>query len=180
MSATHNPNSRRSASFVPAPANQMTIDISLPRECWLDHSPMGTTACPRCHAGLVRTHQTYCVATKEHDQLQDPFIIGSDFGSFCPQCPTIVIDVAQVGDLLSLGHSSWDIGSSFLVLGQVDLEAIPEDKRNLPFDDDNPLPLVSFTGIFHLGDRRVRSRGVRRKTRSKKSEAKQRRKRARR
>lgn len=137
-------------------------------------------ACPRCHVGLVRTRQTYCVATKEDNQLQDPFIIGSDFGSFCPQCPTIVIRVAQVGELLSLGRPSWDIGSSFLVLGQVDLEAIPEDKRNLPFDDDNPLPLVAFTGIFHLGDQRARSRGVRRKTRSKKSEAKQRRKRARR
>ena len=34
----------------------------------------------------------------------------------------------------------------FTVAGIVDLDSIPEDKRNKPLgDDDNPIPLVSFT-----------------------------------
>jgi len=46
----------------------------------------------------------------------------------------------------SLPH--WNVGSEFALLGIVDLDAIPEDKRDLPLgDDDNPIPLVEFTSI---------------------------------
>ena len=35
--------------------------------------------------------------------------------------------------------------ADFAVLGIVDLSAVPDDKRHLPFDEQhNPLPLVEF------------------------------------
>jgi hypothetical protein len=33
-------------------------------------------------------------------------------------------------------------------MGIVDLEAVPEEKKDIPFDEeDNPLPLVEFTNL---------------------------------
>jgi hypothetical protein len=48
--------------------------------------------------------------------------------------------------MLSFQKSGWKVGSEFLVLGIVDLDAIPASKRHLPIGDpDNPLPLVRFS-----------------------------------
>ncbi len=35
-----------------------------------------------------------------------------------------------------------------MVMGIIDLDAVPEDRKGLPFDDDtNPVPLVQFTNV---------------------------------
>ena len=62
----------------------------------------------------------------------------------------------------------------YAVLGLVDLEAVPDEKRHLPFDEEtNPIPLVEFA---NLDDTRpadaappARSRQKRRKQRKRKS-----------
>ncbi|MBI4769278.1 MAG: hypothetical protein HY784_02415 [Chloroflexi bacterium] len=72
--------------------------------------------------------------------------MGSDFGWFCDNCPAIVINMAKVSKMLEHRLSHWEVGNEFAVLGIVNLDAIPEDKRDLPLgDDDNPIPLVEFT-----------------------------------
>jgi hypothetical protein len=39
-------------------------------------------------------------------------------------------------------------GGDFVVVGLVDLSAVPKDKRHLPFDDrTNPVPVVMFTNL---------------------------------
>lgn len=151
-------------------------DTSVPRECWLDASPAGDQLCPRCHTELVPTYQAYCIATNTGDQLGDSFIIGSDFGALCPTCPTVVIRTDRVRELLRHGRPSWDIGSDFTVLGQVNFAAVPEDKQNLPFDDDNPVPLVPFLDIHRLDGPLPQTSRPHPKSPVKKSPAKRRRK----
>ncbi len=46
----------------------------------------------------------------------------------------------------SLPHR--DTGEEFVVMGIVDLDAVPEEKRDLPLgEEDNPIPLVEFTNV---------------------------------
>ena len=40
------------------------------------------------------------------------------------------------------------LGGQFAVLGIVDFDAVPQEKRNRPFTEpDNPIPLVKFTNL---------------------------------
>ena len=101
--------------------------------------------CPKCGGLLKQTRQTYAVATRRGRKVRDSFIIGSDFGWFCEQCPAVVINSRAVSEMLSHSMPHWDVGNEFLIEGIVDLDAVPEDKRNLPLgDDDNPIPLIPF------------------------------------
>jgi hypothetical protein len=71
--------------------------------------------------------------------------MGSDFGWFCDACPVVVINSRQVKEMLGHSMSPWDVGSEFCVEGIVDLEAIPEHKRDAPIGGaDNPIPLIKF------------------------------------
>ncbi len=124
------------------------IDITQPRECIYKSFKGDPGPCPRCGAALRQNRQTYLVATRRGRQLTDSFITGTDFGWLCPSCPTIVINPEDVSKLLGFGASRWDIGTEFVVVGIVDLDAIPPDKRNRPLgEDDNPLPLVEFLNL---------------------------------
>jgi len=97
---------------------------------------------------LQQSRQTYLVATRRGKELTDNFIVGSDMGWFCARCPTVIINPEEVSELLIHPLPRWDIGTSFAVVGIINLGAIPEEKRNLPLgDDDNPIPLVEFTNI---------------------------------
>jgi hypothetical protein len=124
------------------------IDITIPRECIYKVFEDAPGPCPRCGAGLQQSSQTYLIATRHGRNIADQFMIGSDFGWFCPNCPTVVINPHQVKEFLSFGKSGWDIGSEFGVMGIIDLDAVPPDKRNIPLgDDDNPIPLVEFANV---------------------------------
>jgi hypothetical protein len=71
--------------------------------------------------------------------------MGSDFGWFCGACPVVVINSRQVKEMLGHSMSHWDVGSEFCVEGIVDLEAIPQEKRDSPIGGaDNPMPLIRF------------------------------------
>ena len=74
-------------------------------------------------------------------------IVGNDAGYFCPKCPTIVLDGDKFAEFAKISLNR-ETNAQFTVLGLIDLEAIPNDKRSLPLGDaDNPIPLVSFTNI---------------------------------
>ncbi len=72
-----------------------------------------------------------------------PFVIGNDGGCFCPHCPVVVLDYEEfLEGVLAAGASQ---GTLFTVVGVVDWDAIPEDKRDEPIgEEDNPIPLVKF------------------------------------
>lgn len=124
------------------------IDISIPRECIYQEFEEQPGPCPRCGGALQQSRQTYLVATRRGRGTTDSFMIGSDVGWFCARCPTVVINPEKVSELLTYQLPHWDVGEQVAVVGIVDLDAVPEEKRHLPLgDDDNPIPLVEFTNI---------------------------------
>lgn len=150
---------------------QSPIDVSEPRECIHKSFADNPGPCPRCGERLEQQMQTYLVATRRGKRITDSFVMGSDFGWFCTNCPTVVIDPEDVSDMLQHSMPGWDVGEEYVALGIIDLDAIPEDKRHLPLgDDDNPIPLVEFTNISDAG--RESQRGQRRKRDKKASDSK--------
>jgi len=124
------------------------IDITIPRECIYQEFEGQPGPCPRCGDPLQQSSQTYLVITQHGEEAADNFMIGGDIGWFCARCPTVVINPEEVNKFLMQPLPHWDIGEEFTLVGIVDLDAIPEEKRHLPLgDDDNPIPLVEFTNI---------------------------------
>lgn len=129
-------------------SEETPIDITVPRECIYQQFKDKPGPCPRCGGPLQQSTQTYMIATRRGKKITDSFIVGNDMGWFCTRCPTVVINPEQLSDMLQHGLPHWDVGNEFIVLGVIDLDAIPEKKRHLPLgDDDNPVPLVEFTNI---------------------------------
>jgi hypothetical protein len=124
------------------------IDITIPRECVYQQFEKHPDPCPRCGSPLQSLHATYLVATRRGKKSTDSFLISNDRGWFCPRCPTVVINPEEVSEYLVHSLPHWDAGSEFALLGIVDLDSVPEEKRNVPLgDDDNPVPLVEFSSI---------------------------------
>ena len=100
------------------------------------------TRCPHCRGRLKSEYQMYMIAVKGRGE--DEFLtIGCDAGAFCRRCPAVVIDSFAIAGHLS-GHAEGGV-LTYAVLGMVDLEAVPEERGDLPLgDDDNPIPLIEF------------------------------------
>jgi hypothetical protein len=145
------------------------IDISQPRECVYREFKGQPGSCPRCGGPLRKSYQTYMIVTRRGKKVTDSFVSGSDtLGWFCENCPTVVVNSLEVSSLLGHQLPHWDVGAEFAVIGLVDLDAVPPEKRHLPLgDDDNPIPLIRFTNISSegksgqptLGRRRPRIKG---------------------
>jgi len=104
--------------------------------------------CPRCGGPLQSHSATYLVITQRGEEITDDLIIGDDWGWFCACCPTVVINPEEVKEFLAHGLPKWDTGAEFAVVGLVDLDAIPEEKYDLPLGgENNPIPIVRFTNI---------------------------------
>ena len=74
------------------------------------------------------------------------YVTGNDLGAFCPQCPIVVLDMKEFARAAAeqIGLEK-DRALAFMVVGIVNINAIPEDKKDVPIgSDDNPIPLVSF------------------------------------
>jgi hypothetical protein len=155
------------------------IDPSVPRVCIYQEFEKEPGPCPRCGGALHQEHQVYAIATRRGRQMTDTFMISGDFGWFCENCLTVVINPEKVGEMLSFSKPGWDSGEAFAVLGLVDLDAVPEEKSHLPLgDEDNPIPLVEFTqargkGTRATGSRRSKHSGSKR-SRSKRRKGKRR------
>ncbi len=121
------------------------FDIKLEREAIYRNFTGQSGLCPRCGGTLAQRPQTYLVATRTGKHTSDSFIMGSDFGWFCETCPIVVLNGLEVSKMLSFQRPGWKVGSEFALLGLVNLEAVPADKRHLPLGGDhNPIPLVAF------------------------------------
>ena len=124
------------------------IDVCIPRELVYREFEEHPGPCPRCGGPLQSHTATYLVATMRGKKDADSFFIGNDMGWFCARCPTVVINPEEVSKFLLYGKPGWDTGTEFAVLGIVDLNAIPEEKRNVLLgEDENPIPLVRFTSV---------------------------------
>ncbi len=121
--------------------SEKKFDPSIPRKMyWSDDIPNGSL-CPRCGEKLEKEYHAYVIVTREGKD-HETFIYAGDEGSFCPNCDTVVLDYEMFATMLSQSQRL----SEFAVMGIVDVDAIPEDKENVPLgSDDNPIPLVKFT-----------------------------------
>jgi rubredoxin len=106
-----------------------------------------TKSCPRCNARLKKEFHSYMVAVRGNGKPQS-FMIGCEGGAFCPMCPTVVIDSKVFEKIISEQMIYQDVQSQkveYALVGMLDLEAIPEEKWDIPLgDDDNPIPLIEF------------------------------------
>ena len=119
---------------------------SVPRKMYWSHKVGGCSSCPDCGTQLASEYHAYVLATRGRRDV-DLHVMGSSGGHFCEGCAVVVLDQEDLERFVSAameGPGRID----YTVLGIVDMDAVPADKRNLPFDDDsNPLPLVRFTNI---------------------------------
>lgn len=153
-----------------------SIDLSVPRVCIYREFEREPGPCPRCGGTLHQEDELYAIATRRGRRMTDTFMLSGDFGWFCEDCPTVVIDPAKVAEMLSFSKPGWDTGEAFAVLGLVDLSAVPEEKSHLPLgDEDNPLPLVKFKAPSGGGGARSAARGRSKRLRSKRRKGKRRR-----
>jgi hypothetical protein len=107
-----------------------------------------TTSCPRCNTNLEREYHSYMVAIDEEGE-RDAVMMGHDSGLFCPECPTVVLDPKIVEEMISdyvQYQTDKHVESlEYALVGIVDLDAVPEGKKDIPLgDDDNPIPLIEL------------------------------------
>jgi hypothetical protein len=156
------PSRRRPESFgndivrrVPK-SQEKKFPASMPREMYWSNEVGGIESCPRCRSSLESEYLAYMMAVRMDKEIE-PFITGSDHGYFCSKCPVVVLDREAFGEI---PLKSLDITPPFdlAVIGIVDIDGIPEDKKNIPLgDDDNPVPLVAF--LKHGGGKRTAAGG---------------------
>ncbi|NQT19564.1 MAG: hypothetical protein HQ592_07655 [Planctomycetes bacterium] len=117
---------------------------STPRKMFWSTEVGGTSKCPECGDWLEPDSHSYLMMIRDRRDVH-PFVVGSQGGHFCPQCPSVVLDRDAFLDYASVVHRG--DAAEFVVVGLIDSDAVPEDKRHVPFGDDNPIPLVKFTNI---------------------------------
>jgi hypothetical protein len=122
---------------------------------------------------LQQSYQHYLIATRRGNKVTDTFMTGNKMGWFCTRCPVVVINPTEVSEFLPYRLSKWDVGNEFAVLGIIDLNAVPQDKRELPLGgDDNPIPLVQFTNLSDGSAGPPKGEGVRLASARKRKKAK--------
>lgn len=66
---------------------------------------------------------------------------------FCTACPAVLLKRMHFERAAALGAPGPGEGE-YAIIGFVDLDAVPEDKRNVPLgEEENPIPLVEFASI---------------------------------
>ena len=119
---------------------------SLPRKMYWSDEVREYASCPDCGTALESEQHTYMVVTRRSGDMEF-HMVGNTAGHFCADCPVVVLDRIEFERFVALAARRTD-DVDYVVMGTVDLDAVPEDKRSLRFDDDtNPVPLVEFTNV---------------------------------
>jgi hypothetical protein len=125
------------------------FDASIPRKMFWSDKLVNKKKCPLCRSALENEYHHYIIAIRRGEEITT-FGVGNDYGAFCSECPVVVLDRKDFeGVVGGIVKENQDLGISgavnFVVLGIVNTDAVPEDKRHLPMGgDDNPIPLVQF------------------------------------
>jgi hypothetical protein len=139
------------------------FDVSIPRKMFWSDKLVNRKKCPLCHSALENEYHTYAMVVLSGGETT-PFITGNDSGAFCHECPVVVLDrkgFEHVIEAMPEERPDWGIAGTvrFIVMGIVNMDAVPEDKRHLPLgDDDNPIPIVEFLSEIDTANRSGASR----------------------
>lgn len=123
------------------------VDINIERTLYYHDVQTPPDSCPKCSRPLVQFRGLYSVATQSGMQQGDTFLMGGDFGYLCPNCATAVVHTPALADMLGAAvdnRPDWDVGSHVIVLGLVNIDAVPLEQMDLPLDELDAIPLVPF------------------------------------
>jgi hypothetical protein len=108
--------------------------------------------CPKCGGALEKSNQAYMVITRTGNRLEDSFLISGDFGWYCQSCPAVMLNQPELSKMMGRSKPSWKVGGEFSVVGVLNLDTIPENKRHLPLGAPGvPTPLVKFSNLENDG-----------------------------
>jgi hypothetical protein len=127
---------------VPVPEST-AVDLKLERQ--LHYLPVSAASpCPRCRTPLLQQTAVYVVRTRHERQPADNFVIGGDFGYYCPHCPTVVVNPEDLTPYLDAGAGKFDPGPLVAILGLLDPDGFTEEEKSRPLDELEEIPLVPF------------------------------------
>ena len=112
------------------------FDISIPKHMYWSSDLKNPKKCPKCNLTLKKEMQSFFVIVNK-----DTIIMGCN-GLFCSKCLVIVLDNNELGDMIH-SYSNKDKFKIY-VGGIINLDDIPENKKNIPIDELDPLPIVAF------------------------------------
>ncbi len=128
-------------------------DAAKPRKMYWSGTIGGTSVCPECGGSLEGEEHCYLMGIRYSDGETSASMVGCEGGYFCSACPTIVLDNAKFEDMAE--RSAGGPSMAYTVLGLINMDAVPEEKSHLPFDEkDNPIPLVRFLDTPAIGRKR--------------------------
>ncbi|MHC4502664.1 MAG: hypothetical protein ACYTFI_05105 [Planctomycetota bacterium] len=99
--------------------------------------------CPSCNEELVSEHRPLAMGTHDAAKHTDLFIVGTEV-RFCPQCQVVVLNASQLDKMAAIGAPD---ALKYVVIGFIDIGAVPEDKRHLPLDEIENIPYVRFDSL---------------------------------
>lgn len=121
---------------------------AIPRQMYWSTDVKNSKICPGCGSSLEKEYHSYIIIVRIKKETEQ-FAVGTDGGYFCPECPVVVLDRDNFIKLASVGLESAEYDDSSVelaVAGIVDMDAIPEDKKDKTLGtEDNPIPLVQFS-----------------------------------
>ncbi len=118
------------------------IDLSVRKRRYYSDE-YGLTNCPECDTELTEEGCTILLAVKS-DTDEGEFMTNLAGSHFCTNCPVVIFDIDKLEQAAKIGIRS-EKNLKYLIVGIVDLKAIPKEKRELEIGtDDNPMPLVHF------------------------------------
>jgi len=83
------------------------------------------------------------MGTRDTAKHIDLFIVGTEV-RFCPQCQVVVLNASQLDKMVAIGAPD---ALKYVVIGFIDLAAVPEDKRHLPLDEIENIPYARFDSL---------------------------------
>jgi len=120
---------------------------SLPRQMYWSTKVKDSKKCPTCGSSLENEYHSYILVVWINKESEE-FIVGNDHGYFCPKCPVVVLDKEYFKKVVTVGlgppETHHESTVEFAVAGIVDLERVPDDKKDKTLGTDNPIPLVRF------------------------------------
>jgi hypothetical protein len=123
-------------------------NLKIQREAIYKEFPKEPGPCPKCNGVLEQASVPYMVVTRTGSRIEDSFIVSGSFGWFCQSCLVVVINQSELRKMMGFSKPDWKVGQEFSVMGIMNLDAIPENKKHLPIGSPGmPNVLVKFCNL---------------------------------
>lgn len=122
--------------------NKQMQELYIPRKHYLQ-TKKDIANCPDCDTLLVKEDCVIMLYGKS-DIDEGEFTSNMSSSHFCHNCPVVIFEEETIEHLIKLALKMEDY-FSYGILGLIDFDAVPEEKRHLELGtDENPLPIIEF------------------------------------